>query len=253
MITSLTNPRVKAARALHRRRVRERENKILLEGVRLVHDALAAGVPFETVFYTPEQEAHIPEDLRPHAWVVSETVMQALSDTVTPQGIVAVVERPALAWPTRPTLLLIADNVRDPGNLGTLLRAAAGAGVEGVLLPKGAVDAWSPKVLRAGMGAHFRVPLRSGLTWDEVQQAVAGMHVYVADAHGATRYFDVDWTEPSALVVGGETEGISATARTLAEAVVAIPLAREVESLNAAMAGTVILFEARRQRLMRST
>nr|WP_290670472.1 RNA methyltransferase [Ardenticatena sp.] len=250
MITSLRNPRVKAARALHRRRVRERENKILLEGVHLVHDAIAAGVAFEALFYTPEQEAHIPHVLRPQAWMVSERVMQALSGTVTPQGIVAVVERPALAWPTHPTLLLIADGVRDPGNLGTLLRAAAGAGVEGVLLPKGTVDAWSPKVLRAGMGAHFRLPLRTALTWGEIEQVVQGMRLYVADAHGATRYFEVDWREPSVLVVGGETTGPSTAAQAFAHAVVSIPLARDVESLNAAMAGTVILFEARRQRLI---
>lgn len=253
MITSLANPRVKAARALHRRRVREREGKILLEGARLVHDAFQAGVAFEALFYTSDQAAHIPEALRSRAWLVSEEVMQALSDTVTPQGIVAVAERPKLAWPASATLLLIADNVRDPGNLGTLLRAAAGAGVEGVLLPKGTVDVWSPKVLRAGMGAHFRLPVRAGLTWEEIAQAVNGLTVYVADARGAVRYFDVDWTAPTVLIVGGETEGIGEAARALAQTAVAIPLVREVESLNAAMAGTVILFEARRQRLMCST
>ncbi|MCZ7571500.1 MAG: RNA methyltransferase [Ardenticatenaceae bacterium] len=174
--------------------------------------------------------------------------MASLTETVTPQGVVAVIPVPALPWPPRPTLVLVCDAVRDPGNLGTLLRAAAGAGVDGVLLPKGNVDVWSAKVLRAGMGAHFRLPLRAHCGWGAVARQVEGLIVRLAEAAGDLAYDRVDWTEPSALVVGGEAAGASREAAQLAAETIAIPLANDVESLNAAMAGSIILFEAQRQR-----
>lgn len=258
MITSLQNSRVKAVRALHRRRQREREGRVLLEGLRLIEDALAAGFTPELLFYTAE----VPAD--PHAAAllpavgraaeeVSPEVMASLTETVTPQGIVAVVPLPELAWPSTPSLLLVCDTVRDPGNLGTLLRAAAGAGVDGVLLPRGNVDVWSGKVLRAGMGAHFRLPLRASLSWEAATERLAGLAVRLADASGVIPYDQVEWTEASALIVGGEAAGASREAMQRADETIVIPLARAVESLNAAMAGSIILFEAQRQRRVKST
>lgn len=255
-ITSLHNPKVKAARALHRRRQREREDKILLEGVRLIADAAAAGYPPELLFYTEaalehEEAAALVEAWREVAWLVTDEVMAHLADTVTPQGLVAVVPRPHLPWPETATLLLICDGVRDPGNMGTLIRSAAGAGVDGVIVPRGNVDVWSPKVLRAAMGAHFHIPLQAGIGWDQVPPLVAGLRVRLAEVHATTRYFDVDWRQPSALIVGGEATGAGETATRLAHEHISIPLARNIESLNVAVAAAVILFEAQRQRLSR--
>ena len=143
--------------------------------------------------------------------------------------------------------VLILDRLRDPGNLGTILRTALAAGVEGVLLAPGTVDATNPKAVRAGMGAHFRLPM-AAMDWDEIAHAVAGCRVYLADARGSISYTDADWTGRVALIVGGEAAGAGSRAHALAEATVAIPIAAGVESLNAAVAAGVLLFEAARQR-----
>lgn len=253
MIESVQNPKVKLARALRRRREREREGKLFVEGLRLVGDALASGSAPDLLFYTQpaladERVQTLVTDYAAVAWEVSEGVMQAMAETISPQGIAAIVPLPNLPWPVRPTLLLIAAHLRDPGNLGTLLRAAAAAGVEGLLAPRGTVDPWGDKALRAGMGAHFRLPIRAGLSWEACLPHLEGLTVRLADAHGSLPYDATDWTHPSALIVGGEAEGAGDAAAQRANEIIAIPMAQAVESLNAAVAGSVVLFEAFRQR-----
>jgi TrmH family RNA methyltransferase len=260
VITSLKNDRVRLVRALQeRRRVRQRERRFVLEGVRLCQEAAVAGARPHFVLYT----ARIWEDPRGQALLtawqeagvpceeVSDGVMAACSDTRTPQGLLAVVPIPDLSLPPQPTLTLILDRLRDPGNLGTILRTALAAGVEGVLLAPGTVDATHPRAVRAGMGAHFRLPMVA-MDWDEIARAVAGCRVYLADARGAVAYTDADWTGRVALIVGGEAAGAGEWARAMAETTVAIPLASGVESLNAAIAAAVLLFEAARQRRSRA-
>jgi TrmH family RNA methyltransferase len=162
-------------------------------------------------------------------------------------GLLAVVPFPRLAPPARPSLLLIADALRDPGNLGTLLRSAAASGVDAVLLAPETVDAFNPKVVRGGMGAHFRIPIVVA-DWAQIALRVLGMEVWLAAAGAESLYTQVDWTKPCALIVGGEAEGVSEPATKLATGRVRIPLARGVESLNAGVAASVILFEAARQK-----
>lgn len=245
MITSQQNPRVKLVQALQNRaRTRRKEGKIVLEGVRLVRDALAQGQTPEFVFYTPDTAA----DNLPHAEAVSDAVMKAMSDTQQPQGIIAVFPMPQAALPDLPQRILILDGVRDPGNLGTILRAAGAAGVQAVILSPDCVDAYNPKALRAGMGAHFRLPVVTQ-DWVSTASYTASLPVYLADSEGEHRYDQVDWTLPWALVIGGEAHGAGAQAEQIAQERVGIPMAAQTESLNAAMAASVILFEAQRQRL----
>ncbi|MGB0387603.1 MAG: TrmH family RNA methyltransferase [Ardenticatenaceae bacterium] len=253
MIKSVQNPKVKQARALRRRRVREREGLLFVEGLRLVEDALASGAVLEWLFFSERglKNAQIEELVarwRHLAWEVAEKVMAEMAETVTPQGVAAILSLPALAWPTEPTLLLIADQLRDPGNLGTLIRTAAAAGVEGLIVAKGSVDPWRDKVLRAGMGAHFRLPIRDGLAWSEILPLLSGLTVRLADAEGTLSYDAANWSVPSALIIGGEARGASDVAIKRADEIVSIPMVRAVESLNAGVAGSVILFEAFRQR-----
>jgi TrmH family RNA methyltransferase len=253
MITSPQNPKIKLARALQKRREREREGKLFLEGIRLVRDALTAGIVPDTLFYTQAavetaEGAALVGAWETTAWEVSPEMMVGMSETVTPQGIAAIVPLPQLAWAEIPTLLVIADQVRDPGNLGTLLRSAAGAGVDGFIVSSGTVDVWNEKVLRAGMGAHFRIPIREGLAWDKILPLVEGMKVYVAEAEGSLPYDAVQWHRPAVLLVGGEAEGASVAGRLRADAAITIPMVNGVESLNAGVAGSIILFEAARQR-----
>jgi len=178
---------------------------------------------------------------------VSDKVMAACSDTETPPGILAVMPIPRLDLTPQPTFALIADALRDPGNLGTLLRSAAAADVDVVWLAPRTVDAYNSKVVRGAMGAHFRIPIEA-LEWDAIAARVSGMKVWLADGAADTAYAQVDWTKPCALIVGGEARGASDEAMQLANGRVRIPMARDVESLNAGVAASVILFEAARQR-----
>jgi TrmH family RNA methyltransferase len=256
MITSLKNDRVKHIRALQgRRRVRQRERQMVLEGVRLIEEAVAARLPPSLVFYTQSVEndgraAALLEALRAMdapVECVSEAVMAACSDTQTPQGLLAVLPLPDLPRPQNPSLILILDRVRDPGNLGTLLRTALAAGVEQVILAPGTVDASNPKAVRAGMGAHFRLPV-TALRWEAIGEAVDGCGVYLATADSETPYTGVDWPQRVALIVGGEAGGAGERAAVLAQKKVAIPMLAGVESLNTGVAAAVILFEIARCR-----
>ncbi len=253
MIESEQNPKVKLARALRRRRERARAGLVVVEGVRLVTDALAAAPAPELLFFTRAALAQpavaaLVERWQSAAWEVSEAVMGTIAETVSPQGIAAIVPLPQLPWPQQPTLLLVADGVRDPGNLGTLLRSAAAVGADGAIVPKGATDPWGDKALRAGMGAHFRLPLQDGVPWGEVEGLLAGLTVRLADAAATLSYEEADWSAPSALIVGGEATGAGEAALRRTDQKISIPMANQVESLNAAVAGSVILFEAMRQR-----
>ncbi len=235
-------------------RRRYTERALVIEGLRLVREALAVDWVFYTEDFAAGAEAQVllatleARDAR--LWSVSPEVLRAISDTETPQGIVALVPIPELGPAAAPTLRLALDGVRDPGNLGTILRAAWAAGVEWVLLPPGVVDPTNPKVLRAGMGAHFHVPVQRCAA-DELPALTVGTAVWLADVDGAMPYDAVDWRAPITLVVGGEATGAGPDVRALVgERRVFIPMARGVESLNAAMAATVLLFEIARQRRM---
>ena len=252
MITSTQNDRVKHVRSLARRRIRQREGRFVVEGTRLTEEFLRAGIKPALVLYT-ETWASSPASqqyLSPLAlakegsWLVSEGVMAACADTQTPQGVLAVL--PFLHIPPRPGLVLILDQVRDPGNLGTILRSAEAAGAGQVLLAPGTVDLYNPKVVRAAMGAHFRLPV-AVLDWQAIAERVAGRAVWLADAAGEVSYDAVHWSQATALIVGGEATGSGRQATGLATGRVSIPMVGEAESLNAAMAATVLLFEAARQ------
>jgi TrmH family RNA methyltransferase len=142
---------------------------------------------------------------------------------------------------------LILDRVRDPGNLGTILRTALAARVEQVLLTPGTVDLTNPKAVRAAMGAHLHLPVAQ-LGWEPIAGVTAGCDVWLAEASGDAFYTAVDWTRPVALIVGGEASGAGRQARSLAQASVSIPMSADVDSLNTAVATAVILFEVARQR-----
>jgi TrmH family RNA methyltransferase len=256
MITSTDNPKVKLARALLERRGREKQGLCLVEGIRLIEDATRAGVHPALVFFAPL--AHLAPGIQPlldsvqtgkvPGGELAPEVFKTLSDTVTSQGVIAVLPIPKVEPRSDLTLALVLDRVRDPGNLGTLLRSAAAAGVELVMLTDGCADPWSPKTLRAGMGAHFRLSLETRAGWPAITRRAARMQVWAADAGGDLVYDQVDWSQPSVLIVGGETEGLSPEATSLAIGRLAVPMRNQVDSLNAAMAATVVLFEAARQR-----
>jgi RNA methyltransferase, TrmH family len=255
MITSLQNDKVKLANALQTHaRSRRKERKIALEGPRLVRDALERGYKPDFVLYTPETaDAELVALLEKHSanpTPVTDEVMRHVSDTQQPQGIVGVFPLPYPALPKTPHRVLILDVVRDPGNLGTILRTAAAAGTQVVLLSPGCTDPYNPKVLRGGMGAHFRVPVIEA-KWDEIANYCEPLNVYIADSHSDKPYSEVDWSADWALIIGSEAHGTSSDAAAMSQTRIFIPMAAQTESLNAAVAAGVILFEAHRQRMQR--
>lgn len=250
MITSPQNDRVKLARSLAAgAKARRKAGLFILEGVRLINDALERGQSPAFILYDPDRidpEA-LPLARRAALLAVSPALIDSISTAETPPGILGVfpIVSPPLPQPVQRVLIL--DAVRDPGNLGSIARTAAAAGVEAVLLAPGCVDAYNPKALRGGMGAHFRIPLLE-MDWARIGQTCAGLSVALAAMEGERAYDSVDWTQPWALIIGGEAQGASAPAEQLATLRVSIPMAAATESLNAAAAAAVILFEAARQR-----
>lgn len=227
----------------------------MLEGVRLVAHALASGAELQVGLYNPEQLQPTPagalliEQLAGKfgCYEASEAVIAAASDTQSPQGVVV-----AVAWPEiaqHSGLRLVLDSIQDPGNLGTLLRSAEAAGVGLVLCMTGCADMYSPKVVRAAMGAHFSLPLRGDVSWDDLGIELADIPlVYAAGSEAAMPYYAADWRQPAALIIGAEAHGVSAAGLALATHHISIPMIGNAESLNAGVAGSIILFEALRQR-----
>ncbi len=252
MITSPQNPKLKLVRALQSRtKARRKENAFIVEGVRLFEEAVQANWPIRFVLYDRSLSKRGQDILNRLNAIDIEEVDSALlndiSDTETSQGILAVLEYAELPLPASPTFMLIPDQIRDPGNLGTLIRTAAAAGADAVITPPGTTDAFAPKVLRAGMGAHFRLPIIS-LEWDEIKARVQGVAVYLAEMQGDVAYTEASLNQACAVIIGGEAEGASEPARALADASIYIPMKDKTESLNAAVAGAILLFEVARQR-----
>jgi RNA methyltransferase, TrmH family len=253
MITSLQNERVKLAHALQTQpKTRRKEGKIALEGTRLVQDAYQnGGHRPEFVLYEPEHADRGLIDLlerqRVQLYPISAEVMRHLSATEQPQGIVAIFPMPEMPLPSQPARILVLDDIRDPGNLGTILRTAAAAGVEAVLLSPGCVDAYNPKVLRSGVGAHYRVAIAE-LGWTAIKDACRHTTVYLADMEGDVTYDAANWSAPWTLIIGSEAHGSSEEAVRMATQRVYIPMVENAESLNAAIAAAVILYEAYKAR-----
>lgn len=255
MITSKQNQKLKLARALlGRSKEREEAGAFAAEGVRLVEEAFAAAWPMQFVLYSDglsERGQSLVENLRASGADVEEVsadLLQSLSETGTTQGIFAALNNHELDLPESLDFLLIPDQIRDPGNLGTLIRSAAAAGAQAVLIPPESTDAFAPKVVRSAMGAHFRLPVRV-MNWEEIEHTsrLAGVKVYLADMDGQSCW-ETDLCAPLALIVGGEAEGASEEARRLASENISIPMPGQTESLNAGVAGSVLMFEVVRQR-----
>lgn len=235
-----------------RARERRAESAFVAEGVRLIEEAVNADWPFRFVLFDEtlnDRGRSQVERLTSRGVECDEipsSLMQSLSDTETSQGILAVLSLSSIPYPASPTFLLLPDQIRDPGNLGTLIRSAEAAGVDAVLIPPETTDAFAPKVVRAGMGAHFRLPIIS-IEWEEMVGKLTGLQILLADMEGESCW-EMDLRPPLALIVGGEAEGASELARKVASQKIRIPMAGKTESLNAAVAGSVLMFEVTRQR-----
>lgn len=257
LITSPANPTIKLARSLHRKRVRHRERAILVEGVRAILTAADLGVTIRALLVDASRATDVDADtlsrLRDSAGrvlLVDPPLFQQITGTEHPQPLVAICEMLNTELPIDSTFVVALDGVRDPGNLGTLVRSSAAAGADGVALLHGNVDPYNAKVIRASAGSIFALPVQSFGGVDDIvgRCFLTRPNLVVADSDGENAYDQIDWTLPSLLVIGGEADGVSAEVRTYADTVVSIPMAPGIESLNAAVAGSIIAFEIARQR-----
>jgi TrmH family RNA methyltransferase len=257
MITSTKNPRIQHIRKLQRSsRTRQKDGLFVAEGVRLVGEAYRSGRLPTLVLYTQDLSVRGEELIACLASKGVETiqvaphVMQSASDTQTPQGILALLPTKPPEKMEAPGFLVIPDGIRDPGNMGTILRTALAAGVEGVILPPGTTDPYAPKVLRAGMGAHFKLPIHTK-DWDEIQDWVSRfkLNVFLADSEGGQAYHETEFQSPLVLVIGGEAAGASIEAKNMASCRVHIPMSNAVESLNSGIAAGILMFEVYRQKI----
>lgn len=259
-ISSTRNPLVKRLKGLADRARRDAEGRMVVEGVRLVGEALAAQIPAEMLLYDPDA---LRADARIGGLVARAAasgircveaaahVIGAVSQVEAPQGILAVIALPAAALDPvleRPgVLLVVADRVQDPGNLGTIVRVADAAGASAVAVTRGSVDPHNPKAVRATMGSLFHLPV---VETDAAPLAAElrrrGIRVLVADQDGALEYTAVSYAGPLALVLGSEAAGADPLWRQAAEATVRIPLYGRADSLNVAIAAALLLYEARR-------
>ncbi|HEY2960333.1 MAG TPA: RNA methyltransferase [Actinomycetota bacterium] len=260
VITSPRNPTVAAARRLAAPRARAEQHRFLLEGARGIGAAVEAGAPVHVLAVTPDAAARHPDLVAAargagaRVLEVAEPVLTGLTQTVTPQGLVAVVgsvTRDLDALPAAPRLVCVLAEVRDPGNAGTVLRAADAFGADALATTPGSVDLESPKAVRASAGSLFHLPVVAGVPWPRLAGALAGRGLALvgADPHAADELDQAPLDRPVAVVLGNEARGLPAAVRADLDHLVRLPAWGRAESLNLAAAAAVLLYEAaRRQR-----
>ena len=252
-IESTANALVKRFKRCHRKKHRDAEGVVLVEGRAFVAEVLARGDDVEAVLVA--DDVTLDESLLARAKRFARApdfVLKAASTTDSPQGCVALVAKPSLAFPAAPDFLLALDGVQDPGNVGALIRTAAAAGVDGVVLVGACADAFNPKTVRGSAGAALRVPLAAEASWAAAAPRLAELNVVVADAGaGAVDHLAVESWAATCLVVGAEaglTDDLLGALDALRATRVRIDVDSSVESLNAAVAGSYLLLDARRRR-----
>ncbi len=256
MLTSLQNPLIKQLRKLHQAKSRRAQGRFLIEGSHLLQEACALGHRLDSLCYTDAWQARYPllaqqaQELAQQSVLVSAEVLAAIATTVNPDGVVATLPHQVWSMPEDIQLGLAIETLQDPGNLGSLIRTGAAAGCGGLWLSADSVDPENPKVLRSSAGQWFRLPVGSvsDLGAQVQQWQDRGIQVVATAATADRNYWQVDWRQPSVILLGNEGAGLSEDLLARASVQVGIPMAAGVESLNVAIAAALLLYEARRQR-----
>lgn len=256
-ITSLQNEKVKTMASLLEKKHRDRTGKFIVEGVHLVQEALHAGAQVDTVVFDaergmPAELEALLQEARCELIEASHAVMAKCTGTDTPPpvfGVVAKFELDASSLFTDGSLAVVLDGVRDPGNVGTIIRSADAAGADAVILGKGCVDLYNPKTVRSTMGSLFHLPIIEADLAALLPEAKSrGIRLVGTSLQASSTCYSYDWRRPSWLLLGNESNGLSAESLQLVDNNIIIPMRGGSESLNVAMAGTVLLYEAMRQR-----
>ncbi|MCL1882338.1 MAG: RNA methyltransferase [Defluviitaleaceae bacterium] len=244
-----------ALKDLQSKKGRDESGLFLVEGEKFI-----AEIPesYEIGYYVVSRNFADTHDLSPYkkrarCEIIRDSLFKKLADTVTPQGIIAVCEKIPYKLDDilqKDGFFLMGECLSDPGNIGTLVRTAAAAGASGALFTEGCCDVYSPKVLRAAAGAVLRLPIVANISVDKIYGLLknAGIPVFAAHPRGNALPYDLNFRDKFCLLIGNESHGISKNAETNADALVRLPMTDDTESLNASVAGSILLYEAVRQR-----
>ncbi len=252
MIESLHNPKVKRWAELQSKKGREKYGAYMIEGVRLVEEAIASNAPIEALIWQADKTFHFLQSMPVHIeqWQVSEAIIHKLSTTEQSQGVLAVVKIADPRWATEKLTgnrFLLVDGVQDPGNLGTIIRSADAAGVDAVFLGQGTVDLYNPKTVRSTMGSLFHLPIYTRPLVEVIALLQKqGVKIIASSLDTDSNYDQLTYPDKVAIIVGNEGNGISETILALADHKVKIPIYGKAESLNVAIATSLLLYEARR-------
>lgn len=263
VIQSSQNNTIKEIKALHLKKNRDEQGLYFVEGIRFVNDAIDNGQAIVKVVISDKLESlnggkaliervcAICED----CYLVQDKLFKEISDTTTPQGILAVLKKSEYAFDdviNEGSSVVILDSLQDPGNVGTIVRTADAAGVSAVILTKGCVDLFSPKVLRATMGSIFHMPIFEGQKINDTIKMLknSGYKVIASHLNGQNNYYDEDLTGKCAIIVGNEANGISDETVAMSDKLVKIPMLGRAESLNASVAASIMIYEIVRQKHM---
>lgn len=260
MISSLSNPKVKQVVAWQNKsKERKKDNIFLAEGLKMFEEAPEADIRevyiSEELLKRLESASTLHQKLQRTGFeTVSEEVFAKMSDTQTPQGILTVLKRPVYCLEellqVKNPLFVVLEDLQDPGNLGTIVRTGEGAGVTAVIMSKNTVDIFNPKTIRSTMGSVYRVPFVYVEDMKETLESLhnAGVKTYAAHLKGETYYDSFSFVEGTAFLIGNEGNGLKKSTADAADAYLKIPMEGQVESLNAAIATSLLMYEAHRQR-----
>lgn len=265
LITSSNNPVIKEIKALKSRKIREKKKLFFIEGIRIVEEAFNEEADIVTLFLSEQfmvkDEATIflnmIEERKLAYYIVSEKLFKEISDTETPQGIMAIIrikEAKLDEIINQDSSLIILDKIQDPGNIGTIIRTADAAGFDGIIISKGCVDVYNPKVVRSTMGSIFRMPFYYSEKFEDTINVIKNRGIKLIAAHlkGDKNYFEFDLTGGTAIIIGNEANGISDDIAALADSLVLIPMIGRTESLNASVAASLLIYEVLRQKILKS-
>ena len=256
MITSTSNAQVKnLAQLIKKSKVRTEQGVYVVEGIKMFQEAPREEIVRAYVSEELMEKGNLSEKLEDIPYeILKKEVFEHVADTKTPQGILLVMKQKKYELchltEQKAPLLLVLENLQDPGNLGTMVRTAEGAGVTGVILSKGCVDIYNPKTIRSTMGSIYRVPF---LYVDDLKTTLGKLHekgitTYAAHLKGKDFYDEASYKGPSAFLIGNEGNGLTDEISRIAGQYIKIPMEGQLESLNAAVAAAILMYEAARQR-----
>lgn len=255
---SKDNRLIKLALKLKQKKYREEENKFIIEGIRFVEEGISAGDALH-IFYSQKllETRGYERILDKHSSIheVSDSVLKEICDTENPQGVAAIVNKSSWNFQSiKNDFLVIVDGVQDPGNMGTIIRTCDAAGVGGVIVIKGSVDIYNSKTLRSTMGSIFHIPIILAEDFRSMSEELSlnGYNIYASSLDTESFIYDCNFKDKTAIVIGNEANGIPDEHMNLCTHKIKIPMAGTAESLNAAIAGAVIIYEGVRQRMTAS-